>query len=144
MLLTLSKCVDRRMWEYECPLRQLDNVKPEIIARLEEKHIGLAEIHEMDAGDIGGLLRNPRLGDVVKGLAEHIPALHLDAQAKPITRTVLRITVTIEAAFRWHDRHNGTVEPWWIVVEDPDNDVCWARPGPARPVKQPCSLSIQS
>lgn len=122
MLLTLSKCVDRRMWDYECPLRQLDNVKPEIITRLEEKQIGLAEIHEMDAGDIGGLLRNPRLGDVVKSLADHIPTLFLDAQAKPITRTVLRITVTIEAAFKWHDRHHGGVEPWWMVVEDPDND----------------------
>ena len=43
-------------------------------------------------------------------------------QIQPITRTILRVTLNIKAQFEWSDRVSGTVEPFWIWVEDNENE----------------------
>lgn len=43
-------------------------------------------------------------------------------KAQPITRTVLRVMLTVTAAFEWRDRVHGGSEVFWIFVEDPDNE----------------------
>jgi hypothetical protein len=47
--------------------------------------------------------------------------LTLEAQIAPITRSILRVTLRITPDFVWNDRIHGTVEPWWILVEDAEN-----------------------
>jgi hypothetical protein len=42
------------------------------------------------------------------------PMLKLDAQIAPITRNILRVTLR-------NDRIHGTVESWWIFVENAEN-----------------------
>ena len=47
-------------------------------------------------------------------------------QIQPITRNVLRISLKIIPDFTWNDRMHGMVsEPWWIWVEDPDNNTIY-------------------
>ena len=43
---------------------------------------------------------------------------------QPVTRTVLRVQLSIEADFKWVDKYHGGVEPWWIYIEDAENEVC--------------------
>ena len=63
------------------------------------------------------------MGATVKRCVEQIPAISLASSIQPITRTVLRVRLTIKPEFQWDDRvHGSTSEPWWIWVEDPDNN----------------------
>ena len=63
------------------------------------------------------------MGPKVKQCAMQIPCLELEATIQPITRTVLRVRLTITPGFTWNDRVHGTnSEPFWIWVEDPENN----------------------
>ena len=63
------------------------------------------------------------MGSTVKSCVEQIPAISLASSIQPITRTVLRVRLTIKPEFQWNDKvHGSTSEPWWIWVEDPDNN----------------------
>ena len=65
----------------------------------------------------------PFTGSDVKRAAHEIPLMTVEAQLQPITRTVLRVKLTATPNFRWNDRiHGKGSEPFWIWVEDPDNN----------------------
>ena len=69
------------------------------------------------------MIKHPRMGATVKSCVEQIPAISLASSIQPITRTVLRVRLTIKPEFQWNDKvHGSTTEPWWIWVEDPDNN----------------------
>lgn len=71
----------------------------------------------------GHMIKHPRMGTTVKGCVDQIPAISLASSIQPITRTVLRVRLTIKPEFQWNDKvHGSTSEPWWIWVEDPDNN----------------------
>lgn len=71
----------------------------------------------------GHMIKHPRMGATVKNCVEQIPAISLASSIQPITRTVLRVRLTIKPEFQWNDKvHGSTSEPWWIWVEDPDNN----------------------
>jgi activating signal cointegrator complex subunit 3 len=65
----------------------------------------------MSAGEIGSLLRHPAAGDQIAACVQSFPYLQMEAQLHPITRTVLRIQLTITPAFTWKDRWAGG---WWV------------------------------
>ena len=50
-LLTLSKCVDRRLWNFDHPLSQFPNLKFETINRLSK--FKMDRLREMSASEIG-------------------------------------------------------------------------------------------
>ena len=63
------------------------------------------------------------MGKIVKQCVNQFPSLSIVSNIQPVTRSVLRVRLTITAEFEWNDKvHGGTSEPWWIWVEDPDND----------------------
>ena len=69
------------------------------------------------------MVHHVRKGKDIKALVESFPSLSLDASIQPITRTVLRVRLSVTPAFRWNDRiHGNGVEPWWVWVEDTEND----------------------
>ncbi len=71
----------------------------------------------------GHMIFHPSMGSRVKQCVNQLPQLGLDATIQPITRTVLRVRLTIVPEFRWNDKVHGTAaEPFWIWVEDPDNN----------------------
>ena len=71
----------------------------------------------------GHMIHHVKMGSTVLDFVRQIPTLDVEAAVQPITRTVLKVTLTICAAFKWNDRiHGKTVEPFWIWVEDPDNN----------------------
>ena len=69
------------------------------------------------------MIHHVRMGREVKRLVEAFPALLLEATIQPITRTVLRVRLTVKPDFKWDDRiHGNTCEPWWVWVEDAENE----------------------
>lgn len=63
------------------------------------------------------------MGPFVQRCASEIPKLEIVAQLQPITRTVLRIRLTLTASFPWNDRvHGSNAEHFWIWIEDPENN----------------------
>ncbi|XP_078001399.1 activating signal cointegrator 1 complex subunit 3-like [Glandiceps talaboti] len=121
--LELSKTVDKRLWGFENPLRQFTNLSNDIYHKLEARKLTVDRLREMKADEIGHMIHHVRMGSKVKQCVRQFPTISLDANIQPITRTVLRVRLTVTPEFEWNDRiHGGTTEPWWIWVEDPDNN----------------------
>jgi hypothetical protein len=53
------------------------------------------------------------------------PRLELAAHVQPLTRSLLRIDLTISPDFAWDDKVHSAVEPFWLLVEDADGEVRW-------------------
>ncbi|CAL9705487.1 unnamed protein product [Knipowitschia caucasica] len=122
-LLTLCKVIDKRLWSYCHPLRQFPNLSHVILNRLEEKKLSVDKLKEMRKDEIGHMLHHVNIGLTVKQCVHQIPSVTMEASIQPITRTVLRVRLVITPDFRWNDQVHGSVgEPWWLWVEDPNND----------------------
>lgn len=64
------------------------------------------------------------MGREVLKLVNAFPTLSLAASIQPITRTVLKVSLTITPDFEWNDKlHGSTSDPWWIWVEDAENNI---------------------
>ena len=69
------------------------------------------------------MINHVKLGPHILKLAKGFPHVSLSATIQPITRTVLRVRLTITPEFDWDDKlHGMTSEPWWVWVEDAEND----------------------
>ncbi|KAJ2764687.1 activating signal cointegrator 1 complex subunit 3, partial [Coemansia nantahalensis] len=121
--LSLSRAIERQMWPFEHPLRQFQ-VPPHIMRYLEGTAgvtVDVEHLREMDAGELGELVRNRAYGTTLAALVSQLPRLELAAEVAPITRTVLQVTLTATADFAWSDRAHGMAEAFWVWVEDADN-----------------------
>lgn len=52
-MLTLSKVVDRRMWQSEHPLKQCEGLTFEILNKLEKLNMTIDRLRDMDSKEIG-------------------------------------------------------------------------------------------
>ncbi|XP_060726018.1 activating signal cointegrator 1 complex subunit 3 isoform X1 [Tachysurus vachellii] len=122
-LLNLCKVIDKRLWGWAHPLRQFSTLPPTVLSRLEEKNLTVDKLKDMRKDEIGHMLHHVNIGLKVKQCVHQLPAILMDATIQPITRTVLRVRLTITPDFRWNDQVHGSVgEPWWLWVEDPINN----------------------
>ena len=122
-LLRFAKTIERQMWDFENPLRQHPIIKPEILDKLERRNFTIEKLRELESDEIGRLITHQKAGKDVKRAAHEIPLVEIDASIQPITRTILRVRLTITPNFTWNDRvHGKGSEPFWIWVEDPDNN----------------------
>ncbi|XP_067305469.1 activating signal cointegrator 1 complex subunit 3 [Pseudorasbora parva] len=122
-LLNLCKVIDKRLWGWAHPLRQFSVLPPALLARMEDKKLTLDKLRDMSKDEIGHMLHHVSIGLKVKQCVHQIPAILMESSIQPITRTVLRVRLSITPDFRWNDQVHGSVgEPWWLWVEDPIND----------------------
>ena len=123
-LLTVSKSCDLRIWPHQHELRQFEkSLKPEVLFKLEEKKATLDRLWDMSASEIGSMLRlNTQIGGQVKSCMRAMPHLNMTAVVQPITRSVLRVSVTLTPEFEWRDAVHGALQRWLIWVEDPVNE----------------------
>lgn len=131
-LLRLAKAVERRVWWFQTPLRQLADLEPTATARhrnfpedalrnLESKNISLDRllVDCSNRADVGALVRNHRAGSYFVTVARLIPAVDLSVEVVPVTGSVLRFTVVLEPDYEWNGRVHGTApEPFVVWVED--------------------------
>ncbi|KAL0364719.1 UNVERIFIED_CONTAM: DExH-box ATP-dependent RNA helicase DExH14 [Sesamum angustifolium] len=94
----------------------------QVLRKLEERGVDLDRLYEMEEKEIGALIRYAPGGKLVKQYLAYFPMVQLFATVSPITRTVLKVDLTITPEFAWKDRFHGTAQRWWILVEDSEND----------------------
>uniref|UniRef100_A0A673MSU9 U5 small nuclear ribonucleoprotein 200 kDa helicase n=1 Tax=Sinocyclocheilus rhinocerous TaxID=307959 RepID=A0A673MSU9_9TELE len=122
-LLNLCKVIDKRLWGWAHPLRQFSALPPSVLSRMEERNLTVDKLKDMGKDEIGHMLHHVNIGLKVKQCVHQIPAILMESSIQPITRTVLRVRLSITPDFRWNDQVHGSVgEPWWLWVEDPIND----------------------
>ncbi|XP_076136691.1 activating signal cointegrator 1 complex subunit 3 [Alosa pseudoharengus] len=122
-LLNLCKVIDKRLWGWAHPLRQFSTLPHTVLGRLEDRNISVDKLKDMSKDEIGHMLHHVNIGPKVKQAVHQIPCILMEASIQPITRTVLRVRLTVTPDFRWNDQVHGSVgEPWWLWVEDPVND----------------------
>ncbi|CAN6842048.1 unnamed protein product [Brassica oleracea] len=118
--LNLSKMVGKRMWSVQTPLRQFHGIPNEILMKLEKKDLVWERYYDLSSQELGELIRSPKMGRPLHKFIHQFPKLVLAAQVQPITRTVLRVELTITPDFQWDEKIHKYVEPFWIIVEDSD------------------------
>lgn len=120
--LNLCKMVTKRMWSVQTPLRQFNGIPSDILTKLEKKDLAWERYYDLSSQEIGELIRAPKMGRTLHKFIHQFPKLNLAAHVQPITRTVLRVELTITPDFSWDDRIHGYVEPFWVIVEDNDGE----------------------
>ncbi len=119
--LELALMVDRRMWRSQSPLRQFGGgIMDDILVRLERRDFPWERMWDLNSQEIGELIRVPLKGKDVHRLVHMFPTLRLTAHVQPITRSTMRVELTITPDFNWSDRYHGTSLGFWITVEDGD------------------------
>ncbi|KPJ17540.1 Putative U5 small nuclear ribonucleoprotein 200 kDa helicase [Papilio machaon] len=121
--LALCKMVDRRMWQSMSPLRQFRKMPEEVIKKLEKKNFPWEKLYELGPNEIGELVRAPKLGKMIHKYVHQFPRLELATHIQPITRSTLRVELTITPDFQWDEKIHGQSEAFWVLVEDVDSEV---------------------
>jgi len=120
--LDLCKMAEKRMWPTMTPLRQFATCPRDIIQKAERIDVPWSSYFDLDPPRMGELLGIPKAGKVVCDLVQKFPRLELQAQVQPMTRSMLRVELTITPNFEWDDNIHGSAENFWIVVEDCDGE----------------------
>ena len=110
---TLSMCqmVDRRMWSSMTPLRQFNGVSTDLLKRLEKKEFAWERMYDLNPQELGELVRNPKAGKLLHRLVHQFPKLELQAHVQPITRSVLKMDLTITPDFAYDAQTTETRGP---------------------------------
>ncbi|KAL5724254.1 RNA helicase [Ranunculus cassubicifolius] len=130
--LNLCKMVTKRMWSVQTPLRQFHGLSNKMLMKLEKKDLAWDRYSHLKSEELYLLVKpsssstkdnlKPEMGKVLHKFIHQFPKLNLAAHVQPITRTILRVELTITPDFMWDDKVHGYVEPFWIIVEDNDGE----------------------
>jgi len=122
LALNLCKMAEKRMWPTMSPLRQFSKCPPEIVRKAERIEVPFTSYFDLDPPRMGELLGMPRAGPTVCALVAKFPRVEVQAQVQPMTRSMLRVELTITPNFEWDIDIHGTSESFWIMVEDCDGE----------------------
>lgn len=137
--LTLCQCLEHRCWHFEHPLRQFARAGEQhsphrssamassvwltdsVWRLLTQRQPRLSQMQDMSAKELGAVVRNGRAGHVLADLIRHVPSFDLRVQLQPLTRTILRVQVTLAPTFVWSRDLSGAAEALWLLVVDQDH-----------------------
>ncbi|APA06914.1 hypothetical protein SS1G_04434 [Sclerotinia sclerotiorum 1980 UF-70] len=120
--LELCKMAEKRMWPTMSPLRQFPGCPRDIVQKAERIDVSWANYFDLDPPRMGELLGLPKAGRTVCNLVAKFPRLELQAQVQPMTRSMLRVELTITPKFEWDEEIHGAAESFWIIAEDCDGE----------------------
>lgn len=73
-----------------------------ILQKLEKLRLSVDKIRDLSASDIAGMLsQRLEAGKAVRRAAHNLPRLEVEPEISPITRTIVRVTLTIHSDFTW-------------------------------------------
>ncbi|KAH7137213.1 Sec63 Brl domain-containing protein [Dactylonectria estremocensis] len=120
--LDLCKMAEKRMWPTMSPLRQFPACPREIVQKAERVEVAWSSYFDLDPPRMGELLGMPRAGRTVCQLVSKFPRVDVQTQVQPMTRSMLRVELSITPNFEWDDSIHGAAENFWILVEDCDGE----------------------
>jgi len=101
--------VDTR-WQSMSPLRQFKKIPEEVVRKIEKKNFPWERFCDLNPHEIGELIRMPKIGKTIHKYIHQLPKLHLSVYVQPITRSTLRVELTITPDFQWDDKVHGQSE----------------------------------
>ena len=120
--LDLCKMAEKRMWPTMTPLRQFPTCPRDIIQKAEKIDVPWSAYFDLDPPRMSELLGMSKSGKIVCDLVRKFPRLEVQAQVQPVTRSMLRVELTITPNFEWDETVHGQAESFWILVEDCDGE----------------------
>jgi pre-mRNA-splicing helicase BRR2 len=121
-VLLLAKMLEQRQWSTMSPLRQFGDVPPELIKRLESKDFTLDRLNELNSQELGALVRMPAQGAFLFERIHQCPRVSLAASVQPLTRSMLRIELTVTPDFQYDAERHGPAVGFVVTVEDCDGE----------------------
>ncbi|KAI0567446.1 pre-mRNA-splicing helicase BRR2 [Gracilaria domingensis] len=122
--LSLYKSVSARQWPSQTPLRQFGrSLGEDVLHRIERKDIPFEKYYDLTVSEVGELLRDSKLGTTVHRLVHSLPRLEIEANVRPLSRSILEIDLNIIPDFRFSRKLHKSGEGFWIVIEDADSEV---------------------
>ncbi|KAF9469005.1 Sec63 Brl domain-containing protein [Collybia nuda] len=121
-LMGLSKAIEKRMWPFDQPLRQF-NLKGEVFYGLQQwaDEWSVAQLATLEPQALGSLLHlNEQHGFALLNAAKQFPTVQISYSLRPLGHDILKITIGVKRAFIWNAKIHGSVEPFWLWVEDYD------------------------
>ena len=124
LTLAFANMVTSRVWRSQSPLRQFKGV-PEIVARkLERKSdIEWSRYADLPPQDLGELVGVPKMGRTLHRLVHQFPKLELAAHVQPITRSMLRVELTLTPDFQFDVKVHDFALLFHIFVEDANSEI---------------------
>ncbi|KAG2231539.1 Sec63 Brl domain-containing protein [Thamnidium elegans] len=120
--LNLCKMVEKRMWLPMSPLRQFKAMPQDIVRRLERKEFPWERYFDLNPQELGELIGQPKAGRTLHKFVHQFPKLDIQAHVQPVTRSLLKVELTITPDFQWDEKVHGLAEAFWILVEDVDGE----------------------
>ena len=120
--LALCKMCARRTWASQTPLRQFSAIPVDVLQKIERKDLSWDRYFDLSSQEIGELMRAPKFSKALHRFIHQVPRLELSAHVQPITRSVLKVDLSITPEFVWDASVHGFVQGFWIIVEDNDGE----------------------
>lgn len=122
-ILELCVMIERKMWSSQNALRQFHNV-PEVIIRKMERvaDISWEKYRDLKPQDLGEIVKNPKMGKTLFNFVHMMPRLSVAVHAVPLTRSWLKLEVTLHPEFEYSATMHGPQILFWFMVEDCDGD----------------------
>uniref|UniRef100_A0AAF5PWB9 U5 small nuclear ribonucleoprotein 200 kDa helicase n=1 Tax=Wuchereria bancrofti TaxID=6293 RepID=A0AAF5PWB9_WUCBA len=122
--LAMAKCFDKQVWPFQTPLRQLsDFIRADWIPKIERRKLSHYQLYEMSAKELGTMLSCD--GQKMYEAVRMLPVMNLEASVKPLTNTIIQVTVILTPDFIWNEHFLGStgVQVFWIFVEDINENI---------------------
>jgi len=123
--LKFCQMIEHRIWGTQTELRQFKapvSLPLNVLKSIEKKALTIEKLYPLDAHQIGTALDNPGIRKNVHTLVRKFPRLDLSASVQPITRSLLRVDLTITPDFTFDEELHGPSLAFWIIVKDVDGD----------------------
>lgn len=121
--LTICKMVERRAWSSQSPLRQFGSIPEVIIKKLEKvSDIAWERYYDLKPQDFGEMVKIPKMGKTLHKYVHMFPKVELSASVLPITRSLLKVFLTITPDFQFDASVHESSLLFWVVVEDVDGE----------------------
>ncbi|EDV19743.1 uncharacterized protein TRIADDRAFT_51100 [Trichoplax adhaerens] len=121
-VLNLCKMIDRKMWQSMNPLHQFKKIPVDLVRKIEKKDFPWERLFDLGHNEIGELIRKPKMGKTIYKYVHQFPRLDISAHIQPITRSMLKVEVSISPDFQWDEKIHGKSEAFWIFIEDVDGE----------------------
>ena len=120
LVLSLSKSIDKKVWEFDHPLAQFDLPEP-ILRNIRHKNPLLDSLRDMEPAELGDFVHNTKMGSIVYKLISKIPFVDVSGDSFPISSNVMRVNITLTPQFQWDVKYHGTMELFWVFLEESDS-----------------------
>lgn len=131
--LRIAKSVDKQLWWFQSPLRQFPTEFPaEVFRALDNKVTNASKdnnvfaftisLLDMHPSEVGQLCHKAKLGSKVQQFVSFLPNLDISCDVQPISKSILRFQVTLTPSFAWSQRWHGSIQGFWLWVEDSGNN----------------------